>query len=50
MINLLIGSAGSSTAFNIVSRLANYFQNNIQIFLTDTNPKHLVSALKAKKF
>jgi len=51
MIRVLIGSAGSSTAFNIASRLANYFQNNIQIFLTDTNPKHLVSAsIYCKKF
>ncbi|MDA9145730.1 hypothetical protein N9N69_03310, partial [Candidatus Pelagibacter sp.] len=51
MIKVLIGSAGSSTAFNIASRLVNYFQNNIQIFLTDTNSKFLVSAsIYCKKF
>lgn len=51
MLKVLVGSAGTSTSFHIIKCLRNYFQSDIQIYLTDTNPRRLVaSSIFCNKF
>lgn len=42
--NILVSAAGTATAWHIVNVIKKYFTDNLNIYLCDTNPKHLVPA------
>ncbi|MPM56462.1 hypothetical protein SDC9_103267 [bioreactor metagenome] len=51
MKRVLILAGGTATAWHLVNEIEKYYKNCIEVYICDTNPKHLIpSSKKAKKF